>query len=124
MKDGKFVILYVDDDPDMLETIGAVVTAAGYVFESAPTAELGLRKYKEVRPDFVMIDLMMEEVDAGTGLAKELKLLANKAPVYMLTSVGDQLNAMSDPAELGVDGIFQKPIDFNTLKKTLKTRLG
>jgi len=124
MKDGKFVILYVDDDPDMLETIGAVVQAAGYAFESAPTAELGLRKYKEVQPDFVMIDLMMEEVDAGRGLAKELKMLGNKAPVYMLTSVGDQLNAMSDAASIGVDGIFQKPIDFNFLKKTLKTRLG
>ncbi len=124
MRDGKHVVLYVDDDPDMLDTIGMVVESAGYVFERAATAEEGLRRYKEVQPDFVIVDLMMEEVDAGTSLVKELKLIGNKAPVYMLSSVGDQLNMQTQYGDLGLTGVFQKPVSFETLKSTLKAKLG
>ena len=124
MKDGKFVVLYVDDDRDMLETIETVLTASGYAVICAASGEDGLRRYKEAKPDFVIIDLMMEEVDAGTHMARELKALGNKAPVYMLSSVGDALNVQTSYADLGLDGVFQKPVDFNTLKKTIVAKLG
>lgn len=124
MKDGKPVVLYVDDDPDMLDTVGLVVTAAGYIFERAATAEEGLRKYKSAAPDFVLVDLMMEEVDAGTNLVKELRLLGNKAPVYMLSSVGDQLNLQAQYGDLGLTGVLQKPVAPKTLTTLLKAKLG
>jgi DNA-binding response OmpR family regulator len=124
MKDGKFVVLYVDDDRDMLETIDTVLTAAGYQVVLATNGEDGLRKYKESKPDFVIIDLMMEEVDAGTHMARELLALRNTAPVYMLSSVGDALSVQTNAAELGLDGVFQKPVDFNALKKTIQAKLG
>jgi DNA-binding response OmpR family regulator len=66
---------------------------------------------------------MMEEVDAGTHFVKELRLLNNKAPVYMLSSVGDSLSANVDFAELGLTGVLQKPVDFNSLLSTLKVKL-
>ncbi len=124
MRDGKNVVLYVDDDPDMLDTIGMVVESAGYVYERAATGEEGLKKYKETAPDFVIVDLMMEEVDAGTNLVKELRAIGNKAPVYMLSSVGDQLNMQAQYGDLGLTGVFQKPVNFDTLKATLKNKLG
>lgn len=124
MKDGKFVVLYVDDDRDMLETIETVLTGAGYHVELAASAAEGLRRYKESKPDFIIIDLMMEEVDAGAQMARELKALQNRAPVYMLSSIGDMLNVQINSQELGVDGVFQKPIDFNVLKRTIEAKLG
>jgi two-component system, OmpR family, alkaline phosphatase synthesis response regulator PhoP len=124
MRDDKHVILYVDDDQDMLDTIRIVLEANGYIMEEALTAEDGLRRYREVNPDFVIVDLMMEEVDAGTNLVKELKLLDNQAPVYMLSSVGDQLNLNVSYSDLGLSGVFQKPVDFETLKATLAEKLG
>lgn len=123
MQDGKFVILCVDDDPDVLLTLRLVLEKEGYVMAEAASAEEGLKTYKEVNPDFVLIDLMMEEVDAGTTLAKELLALGNKAPVYMLSSVGDQLNLNIDPKEIGLAGFFQKPIHPDTLLLTLKLKL-
>ena len=66
---------------------------------------------------------MMEEVDAGTTLVRQLKAEGNQAPVYMLSSVGDQMSISADPTELGLDGIFQKPIDHKTLLLTLKAKL-
>ena len=124
MQDGKFVVLCVDDDPDVLLTLRLVLEKEGYVMAEAASAEEGLKTYKEVNPDFVLIDLMMEEVDAGTSLAKELLALGNKAPVYMLSSVGDQLNLNIDPKEIGLAGFFQKPIHPDTLLLTLKLKLS
>jgi len=124
MKDNKFVILYVDDDQDMLDSLRIVLEANGYVMEEASSGEEGLKKYKAAKPDFCIVDLMMEEVDAGTNLVKELKALGNKVPVYMLSSVGDQLNLQTDYNALGLSGVFQKPMNFDVLISTLKKKLG
>ena len=123
MQDGKKVILYVDDEPDFLYAVRMIVEANGYAMVEARTAEEGLKVYKENNPDFILVDLMMEEVDAGTSLVKELKALGNTAPVYMLSSVGDNLNMSTDASELGLSGVFQKPIDPDTLLSILKAKL-
>jgi DNA-binding response OmpR family regulator len=65
----------------------------------------------------------MEEVDAGAHLAKELKALHNTKPVYLLSSVGDQLHQTIDSVALGLTGVFQKPVSFDTLLATLRSKL-
>lgn len=124
MRDGKPVILYVDDDQDFLDSMRAILEANGYVMEEAISAEVALRKFKAERPDLIIIDLMMEEVDSGISLVKDLRLLQNTAPIYMLSSAGDQLNLATNYAELGLDGVFQKPIQPKLLLKTLREKLG
>ncbi len=123
MQDGKYVILYVDDDPDFLFAVRKVLEANGYLMVEAGTAEEGLRVYKDSKPDLVIADLMMEEVDAGTNFVKELRLLGNTAPVYMLSSVGDNLSMCTDYTKLGLAGVFQKPLNNDVLLKILKERL-
>ena len=123
MKDGKHVILIVDDDPDMIKGMEIVLNKGGYLVVQAMTAEEGLRKYEQESPDLLIIDLMMEEVDAGTNMVKELKARGNTKPVYMLSSVGDALNANVDAAGLGLTGVFQKPPKPDVLLKTLKGKL-
>ena len=123
MKDGNFVILCIDDDQDILDSIRIVLEKNDYTMVEAKTAEEGLKVFKNERPDFIIVDLMMEEVDAGRKYVKELKLLNNEAPIYMLSSIGDSLTLNVDYSELGLTGVFQKPIDFNTLLTTLKIKL-
>lgn len=123
MQDGKYVILCVDDDQDVLTALQTVLEANGYAFTGASSAEQGLRAYKEAAPDLVIVDLMMEEVDAGTSLVKDLKALGNKAPVYMLSSVGDNMNRATDTAALGLSGVFQKPVDNRRLLSILQAKL-
>jgi len=123
MQDGKHVILYVDDDQDFLDSMRVLLEANGYKMVEAGSGEEGLKVYKQTRPDLVIADLMMEEVDTGTGFVKELQLMGNKAPVYMLSSVGDGLNMATDFQSLGVNGIFQKPIDHDALLSVLKAKL-
>jgi two-component system alkaline phosphatase synthesis response regulator PhoP len=124
MRDGKHVILYVEDDQDYLDNMRLILESNGYIMEEANSAEEGLRKYKECKPDLLLVDLMMEEIDAGTSFTKELRLLGNTAPIYMVSSVGDGLSMNIDYTELGLAGVFQKPINANTILTMLRKKLG
>jgi len=120
-KKGK--ILAIDDDSDVLNGLRIVLEANGYEMIEAYSAEEGLNKYKESKPDFILVDLMMEEVDAGLNFVKEIRLLNNKAPIYMLSSVGDSLDQSINYAELGLNGVLQKPVNNKTLLKIIQTSI-
>ena len=86
MTDGKRVILYIDDDQDYLDMLRAILEDAGYEMLEARTAEEGLRLYASAHPDLVLVDLMMEEVDSGTSLVKDLRALGDPVPIVMISS--------------------------------------
>jgi len=123
MQDGKYVILVLDDDPDILESLRVILEANGYAVATARSAEEGLRVYKSAKPDLLFVDLMMEEIDAGTAFVKEVRALGNTAPIYVLSSVGDNLSMMTDSSALGLTGVLQKPIKSELLLKLLKSKL-
>jgi len=123
MKEHQHVILCVDDDQDTLDILRIALESGGHKVVEAMTAEDGLKKYKAEKPDLMIVDLMMEEVDAGTRFVTSLKALGNVAPVFMLSSVGDSLSRHVDYSDLGLAGVFQKPIDPHTLLTTVKKRL-
>jgi DNA-binding response OmpR family regulator len=124
MENGKHVVLYIDDDQDYLDAVRIMLESNGYVMAEAASAEEGLKTFRHKQPDFVIVDLMMEEVDAGVSFVKELKALGSTTPVYMLSSVGDNLSQTADPQTLGLDGVFQKPIEEDALLSVLKSKLG
>lgn len=124
MKDGKQVILCVDDDKDMLDALEIMIEHLGYYVVVASSAEDGLKKFKSEKPDLVIADLMMEEVDSGTGLARDLKLAGCAVPVFLLSSVGNALRNNADYADLSLTGVFQKPIQPDVLERTLKKVFG
>jgi CheY-like chemotaxis protein len=124
MSESKPLVLCLDDDPDILLFLQTVLEAGGFEFAGASSAEEGLRVYREVKPDLVIVDLMMEEVDAGTGFVKEIQLLDNDAPVYLLSSIGDNLNQTTDYTSLGLAGVFQKPLSKDHLLTVLRSRLA
>jgi CheY-like chemotaxis protein len=123
MQDGKHVILCIDDDPDIRESLRVILSASGYVVEEAASAEEGLRVYRNSQPDLIIVDLMMEEIDAGTSFVTQMKAMGNEAPVYLLSSTGDALRQTTSFADLGLAGVFQKPLDSKTLLFLLQEKL-
>jgi len=124
MNDRKRVILCIDDDADFLDSLKLIIEGGGYAFESAASAEDGVRKAAAVKPDLIIVDLIMEEVDAGMHFVKELKSQGGAVPpIYMLSSVGDNLSLSADYSTLGLSGVLQKPINPRTLLATLKAKL-
>lgn len=124
MRDGKYVILQVDDDRDLCESTRLVLESQGYLFEEAHTAEAGLKAFKQHQPDFIIVDLMMEEIDAGMNLIKELRLAGNEAPVFLLSAAGDQLSRQTDARRMGFTGVLQKPVDPQLLIQTISDLLS
>lgn len=124
MKDGKHVVLCVDDDLDIREQMEVILAANGYECVTAASAREGVIAYREHSPDLVIVDLMMEEPDAGLGLVGTLTDLGSQAPIFMLSSAGDELHGQIDTSNLGIRGVLQKPVDPGTLLMIVSRSLG
>jgi hydrogenase maturation protease len=116
-------ILIIDDDPDIRSALRIVLEAAGFSVGEASSGAEGLAAAERVEPDAVVVDLMMESVDAGSRLSQELKGRGFSGPIYLLSSAGESVRFNIDARELGLAGIFQKPLDHGVLVRTLKKTL-
>jgi DNA-binding response OmpR family regulator len=118
MAEPKAKILIVDDDPDILVAIGAVLEARGYQMVTARDGEEGLAKLKEASPDLMILDLLMPRKD-GFAVCKELKdprwSKYGNVPILILTSVREEVSRRRYELETGlsldVDDYVEKPID-------------
>ncbi len=119
----KKTILIIDDDPDIRSSIRIVLESAGFSVGEAATGEEGLRITERITPDAIIVDLMMESVDAGSKLSQTLKDQGFEGPIYLLSSAGDSVRFNLDARSLGLAGIFQKPVDHAVLVNTLQTKL-
>ena len=115
-------ILVVDDDPDILEAICAVLEAHSYQVITACDGEEGLGKLKEEKPDLMIMDLLMPRMDGFTVL-KELqdprRSKYSNIPILILTSVREDASRrryeLETGLELDVDDYIEKPLDPHTL---------
>lgn len=108
-------VLLVDDDPDFLEMHSVVLRNKGYDVITANNSKKCMDKLKEVRPDIVILDVMMDQFDSGFKTSKKIKEKYCKLPVMLLTSIGVQtgLEFSSNEAVLkitGADVLVDKPV--------------
>ena len=66
-------ILIVDDDADMREVMSTIL-ADKYELAEANSKSEGLNKLKEIKPDLIVLDVMMEDLSSGFEMAREVKL--------------------------------------------------
>lgn len=124
MQDGKYVILCVDDDDDVLDQLKIVLESNDYIVHSGTCAEEGVALFRQHKPDLVVVDLMMEEIDSGTNFVKEIRALGAAVPIFMLSSMGDSLSQSVDTSGLGLAGVLQKPVMPPVLLKLIAKKLG
>jgi len=112
MSDKKLTVLIVDDSRTVLAQIESVV-AANETVEVVGTARNGaeaVRQVSQLRPDLVLMDIVMPDVD---GLAA-LRLIQSNNPetrVAMLSSVGAMASKAEEAFRLGAIQVLSKPID-------------
>ncbi len=100
-----------------------VLEASGFTIGEAASGDEGFKIADRIKPDAVIVDLMMETVDAGSKVSTKLKESGYKGPIFLLSAAGDTVRYNIDARELGLAGIFQKPIDHKVLITTLKKQL-
>lgn len=118
-------ILIVDDDPDVVVAVQLVLEKEGYAVSSASNSGDGLRAVEELKPDLLVLDVMMEEPDDGLRLARELRRKGHALPILMLTSVNQAMGLRIDKDEeiVPVDEFLEKPADPTTLVEKVKQLL-
>ncbi len=104
-------ILVIDDDPDILESISAILNSEGFNVVTALDGADGFEKFKSEKPALVLCDMMMERVDAGSKVAEMIRKEDTTTPVYLLSSIGNATASNISVGELGFSGVFQKPVD-------------
>jgi len=118
----KAKILVVDDDPDIREVLTAVLEAHSHQVVVACNGVEALDKLKEERPDLMILDLLMPEMD-GFAVLKELqdprRSKYSKIPILVLSSVGQEAGRrryeLETGLELNIDDYVEKPIAPHTL---------
>jgi len=83
----KPTILLVDDDPDIIEQLTLMLESEGYRLLTAASREEAENLLTTCIPDLAIVDLMMEEMDAGFVLCHEIKRLYPDTPVIIHTAV-------------------------------------
>ena len=106
-------LLLVDDDPDFLRLLTIRLRAHGYEVECAKDAAEALNLIYSFRPELVISDLRMQEMD-GMGLLAEIQRLQPGLPVILLTAHGTIPDAVAATHQ-GVFDFLTKPIDKETL---------
>ncbi len=116
-------ILVIDDDPDITDSIKVILTANGFEAYTAGDGKEGLNAVTRLKPDMILCDMMMEQVDAGSKVAYEIRKTNKNIPLYLLSSIGDATAQNIEMDKLGFNGVFQKPISPDYLVKTIKKAL-
>ena len=121
---GKKLIMVIDDDPDILASLKAVLEGEGFIVSTQMSAQEGIDSLTTITPDLILCDMMMERIDAGSKVAEEIKKSGTAVPVYLLSSIGAATASNVEIDRLGFDGVFQKPVApahlVSTIKKALK----
>lgn len=124
-------ILVVDDDPDMRLAIASVLNSRSYEIIEACDGREALRKAKEDKPDLMLLDLLMPEMD-GFAVVKELRSSQDKGypdiPILVISSVREESSHRRYELELGrkldVDDYIEKPIEPFILLRRVKKLLS
>jgi two-component system alkaline phosphatase synthesis response regulator PhoP len=123
MKAKDITILLVDDEPDILEIISYNLKAEGYKVKTASSGREGVEKAKKVRPDLILLDVMMPEMD-GIEACEQIR----KTPglehtiIAFLTARGEDYSQVAG-FEVGADDYIAKPVKPKVLTSRLKALL-
>ena len=99
-------VLVVEDEPDTLLRLKNILRMAGFDVLSAMNGQDGLRKYKDLTPDIVLLDLMMPEMD-GWETLRYLREMSD-VPVIIISAIGSKEDIVR-ALKTGVDDYLVKP---------------
>ncbi|MFW6170321.1 MAG: response regulator transcription factor [Planctomycetota bacterium] len=125
----KRTILLIDDDFDLLEQLRMLLESAGYEVVAAESQREAEDQLLSVKPDLVIVDLMMEQKDSGLVLCHHAKEMHPNLPIIMLTAVKSATGLSFAPASaeeeswVKADKVLDKPVNPDQLIAQIKRLL-
>ena len=123
-------VLVIDDNPDIIENTRIVLESEGYEVHSAPDGDSGLEIVKKLKPNLIILDVMMDKHTDGFDLCYDLKHdeTCRKIPIMMVTAVTDKtgfkFSPETDGEYLQADEYVSKPIPVPELLSRVNKMIG
>ena len=119
----KFKILIVDDEPDILEFIGYNLKKEGFNVYQASTGREGIESAKKHRPDLILLDVMLPEID-GIETCEEIRKIPSlsRTIIAFLTARAEDYSQIAG-FEAGGDDYITKPIKLKVLISRIRALL-
>ncbi len=116
-------ILIIEDEKPITELLDYNLKHNGFFVDIARDGESGLKRVSEVKPDLVVLDLMLPKLD-GWEICKRLKSnsLTSQIPILMLTAKTEEMDRVVG-LELGADDYVTKPFSVRELVLRIKAIL-
>jgi len=116
-------ILYVEDEPDIRTVTEFALEDEGFELTSCASGHEALAKAPVLKPDLILLDVMMPEIDGPTTLRKlrQLPHLANTPVIFMTAKV--QTFEVDQYMAIGALGVIGKPFDAMTLAEDIHAML-
>ncbi len=117
-------ILIIDDDVDTLRLVGLMLQRQGYQISAATNGEQGLSKAFEEKPDLILLDVMMPDLD-GYEVTRRLRKnpVTATTPILMFTAK-TQLDDKVTGFEVGANDYLTKPTHPSELQTHVKALLA
>ncbi|HID08688.1 TPA: response regulator transcription factor, partial [Candidatus Micrarchaeota archaeon] len=113
-------ILLVEDEREIARMVQAYLMREGYRVEVAFDGEEGWRKYRDLSPDLIILDLMLPKLH-GLELARRIRRESD-VPIIMLTALSEEADRVAG-LELGADDYVTKPFSLRELAARVRAVL-
>ena len=109
------LVLVIEDEPGAQELLASYLEPLGIRTESASTADEGIRKARDLRPDAITLDLLMPG-KSGWRVLRDLRALAetSEIPIFVVSVLDES------PAMMGATEYLQKPLKKDSLLQALR----
>ncbi|AZI58235.1 DNA-binding response regulator [Nakamurella antarctica] len=116
--DGRYTVLIVDDEADLVDVLSAVLTREGWVCARAASGESAVRQFKKVRPDIVILDMMLPDFD-GLEVLRRIRAIDPAVLVLFLTA-RDSVDERIAGITAGGDDYVAKPFSLEEVIARLR----
>jgi two-component system, OmpR family, alkaline phosphatase synthesis response regulator PhoP len=113
-------LLLIEDDITLCEALRFMLTKKGFQVEIANNAITGLQKAYAVKPDAVILDIMLPDMDGWQTCARFREM--SDVPIVMLTALGSEENVVKG-LNLGADDYIIKPVTAEELSARVRALL-
>lgn len=117
-------ILIVEDDSVLLWTLVKKFKLEGFDVTKAKDGEEGLKAALKIKPDLILLDIIMPKMDGVTVLKKlQQDSYAKNIPVIMLTNLNDEIEVMKSVKSGKYDFLIKSNYDINKVVAKVRERL-
>lgn len=117
----KFDALFVDDEPDFLESIRTLFDLEGIKVYIAESGEEALKVIEKNSFGMIFTDMCMDGM-TGIELARAVRERFPSLPIYLLTGCAVSPELVSIASQLGVSDILMKPLSLSSILLTVRSR--